>query len=68
MKEPPILWEEEIEVRYVETDQMGVVHHTYVLIYFEIARTALFKNFIKSVMGQVLNLVISTYIFQDLTP
>ena len=42
------VWEEDIKVRYVETDQMGVVHHSHVPVYFEIARTALFKNFIKS--------------------
>lgn len=43
-----VLWEEEIQVRYIETDQMGVVHHAHVPVYFEVARTALFKNFIKS--------------------
>jgi len=43
-----ILWEEQVKVRYFETDQMGVVHHAYVPVYFEIARTALFKDFIKS--------------------
>lgn len=48
MTEPPVLWEEEITVRYVETDQMGVVHHSHVPVYFEVARTALFKSFIKS--------------------
>ncbi len=31
----------EIEVRYAETDQMGVVHHANYLIWFELARTAL---------------------------
>jgi len=48
MKKTEPLWEEEIQVRYVETDQMGVVHHAYIPIYFEVARTALFKNFIES--------------------
>lgn len=48
MKKPEVLWEEDIQVRYVETDQMGVVHHAHVPVYFEVARTALFKNFIKS--------------------
>jgi acyl-CoA thioester hydrolase len=43
-----ILWEEEIQVRYIETDQTGTVHHSNILIYFEVARTALFKNFTKS--------------------
>ncbi len=31
----------EIEVRYAETDQMGVVHHANYLIWFEHARTQL---------------------------
>lgn len=31
----------EIEVRYAETDQMGVVHHATYLIWFEVARTRL---------------------------
>jgi acyl-CoA thioester hydrolase len=31
----------EIEVRYVETDQMGVVHHSNYIAWFEIARTRL---------------------------
>ncbi len=43
-----VLWEEEITVRYFETDQMGVVHHAFVPVYFEVARTSLFKDFIKS--------------------
>jgi acyl-CoA thioester hydrolase len=30
-----------IEVRYAETDQMGVVHHANYLVWFELARTAL---------------------------
>jgi acyl-CoA thioester hydrolase len=31
----------EVEVRYAETDQMGVVHHANYLIWFELARTRL---------------------------
>ena len=31
----------EIEVRYAETDQMGVVHHANYVIWFELARTHL---------------------------
>ncbi|REJ77130.1 MAG: acyl-CoA thioesterase [Acidobacteria bacterium] len=31
----------EIAVRYVETDQMGVVHHANYLVWFELARTNL---------------------------
>lgn len=30
-----------VEVRYAETDQMGVVHHATYVIWFELARTAL---------------------------
>ena len=29
----------EVEVRYAETDQMGVVHHSVYLVWFELART-----------------------------
>ncbi len=31
--------EVEVEVRYKETDQMGVVHHSNYLVWFELART-----------------------------
>ena len=31
----------EIEVRYAETDQMGVVHHSVYMVWFEVARTRL---------------------------
>ncbi len=31
--------EVELEVRYAETDQMGIVHHANYLIWFELART-----------------------------
>jgi acyl-CoA thioester hydrolase len=31
----------DVEVRYAETDQMGVVHHAVYVVWFELARTAL---------------------------
>jgi acyl-CoA thioester hydrolase len=31
----------DVEVRYAETDQMGVVHHANYVVWFELARTAL---------------------------
>ncbi len=31
----------DVEVRYAETDQMGVVHHSAYLVWFELARTRL---------------------------
>jgi acyl-CoA thioester hydrolase len=31
----------DIEVRYAETDQMGVVHHANYIVWFELARTGL---------------------------
>lgn len=31
----------DVEVRYFETDQMGVVHHVNYLVWFEVARTEL---------------------------
>ncbi|MDN5387987.1 MULTISPECIES: YbgC/FadM family acyl-CoA thioesterase [Bacillus] len=34
----------EIEVRYAETDQMGVVYHANYLIWMEVGRTALIKE------------------------
>lgn len=37
----PIRSTTEIEVRYVETDQMGVVHHANYVAWFELARTHL---------------------------
>lgn len=37
----PARSEIEIEVRYAETDQMGVVHHANYLVWFELARTRL---------------------------
>lgn len=33
-----------IEVRYAETDQMGVVHHSHYPVYFEQARTEFFQQ------------------------
>ncbi|HSK77644.1 MAG TPA: thioesterase family protein [Thermoanaerobaculia bacterium] len=44
MTEPlknPVRAETEIEVRYAETDQMGVVHHANYVVWFELARTRL---------------------------
>ena len=38
---PPHHVDVEIEVRYAETDQMGVVHHANYLVWFELARTRL---------------------------
>lgn len=37
----PVRAEIEVEVRYAETDQMGVVHHANYIIWFELARTSL---------------------------
>ena len=33
-----------IMVRYVETDQMGIVHHSNYYVYFEVARDDLIKH------------------------
>ena len=33
-----------IDVRYAETDQMGVVHHSVYAVWFEQARTEFFKT------------------------
>lgn len=38
----PVRSESEIEVRYAETDQMGVVHHANYIIWFELVRNHLF--------------------------
>lgn len=35
------VYEKEIEVRYAETDQMGVVYHANYLVWFELGRSAL---------------------------
>jgi len=37
----PVRADTEIEVRYAETDQMGVVHHANYIVWFELARTRL---------------------------
>jgi acyl-CoA thioester hydrolase len=37
----PIRSEMDVEVRYAETDQMGVVHHANYVVWFELARTRL---------------------------
>ena len=37
--------ETEIIVRYCETDQMGIVHHSNYPIWFEVGRTDFFKKF-----------------------
>ncbi len=36
--------ETHVEVRYAETDQMGIVHHSNYAVWFEAARTALFRQ------------------------
>lgn len=41
MKQHPVEESIDIEVRYAETDQMGVVHHANYLVWFELARTHL---------------------------
>lgn len=37
----PLRIEVDLEVRYAETDQMGVVHHRHHIVWFELARTHL---------------------------
>ena len=37
----PVRVQTEVEVRYFETDAMGVVHHAHYLVWFEQARTHL---------------------------
>ncbi len=34
----------ELEVRYAETDRMGIVHHSVYPVYFEVGRTDFFKE------------------------
>lgn len=36
----------ELAVRYAETDQMGVVHHSHYLVYFEVGRTEFFERYL----------------------
>nr|WP_088105276.1 thioesterase family protein [Halalkalibacter urbisdiaboli] len=38
------LTETKIEVRYAETDQMGVVHHSNYVVWFELGRTQLIRE------------------------
>lgn len=40
----PLLHSSSIEVRYYETDQMGVVHHSNYIRYMEIARGKVFES------------------------
>ena len=37
----------EIEIRYAETDLMGVVHHSHYPVYFEQGRTSYFQEHLK---------------------
>lgn len=39
-----VIVEKEIEVRYAETDQMGVVYHANYLVWMEIGRTSFIKE------------------------
>ena len=43
MSEPTQSMDIEIRVRYVEADQMGVVHHSRYWVYFEMGRTELLR-------------------------
>ncbi len=40
----PLVNETKLRVRYVETDQMGVVYHTNFLIWFEVGRVELLRQ------------------------
>ena len=40
----PVVNETRLRVRYVETDQMGVVYHTNFLIWFEVGRVELLRQ------------------------
>ena len=44
MTEVPTSTTIDVEVRYAETDQMGVVHHSRYLVWFELARTQLCRE------------------------
>ena len=35
-----IFYDEKIRVRYKDTDQMGIVHHSNYIVYYEVARVA----------------------------
>ncbi|RST73013.1 acyl-CoA thioesterase [Siminovitchia acidinfaciens] len=39
-----IISEKTIEVRYAETDQMGIVHHSNYIVWMELGRTQLIKD------------------------
>ena len=41
----------QIEVRYAETDMMGVVHHSHYPVYFEQGRTRFFQQFLRPYQG-----------------
>ncbi|MEW6277091.1 MAG: thioesterase family protein [Candidatus Eremiobacterota bacterium] len=41
-----ILHETRMAVRYAETDQMGVVHHSVFPVYFEVGRTEFFSRYL----------------------
>jgi acyl-CoA thioester hydrolase len=41
----PPYHEEQLRVRYQETDQMGVVHHSQYAVWFEVGRTGLIRRF-----------------------
>ena len=42
--EKPLLTETSFHVRFAETDQMGVVHHSVYLVYFEEGRSAMISS------------------------
>jgi acyl-CoA thioester hydrolase len=44
MEGSPKNFRHKIKVRYAETDQMGIVHHSNYIIYFEEARTAFMES------------------------
>jgi len=44
MPTPAIIGETTIRVRYVETDQMGVVYHSNFIIWFEVGRVELLRQ------------------------
>jgi|SRR5699024_722941 len=55
-----------VDVRYAETDQMGVVHHSNYLVWFEIGRTNLIKqlgfDYAEMEAGEVVSPVIDVHI------
>lgn len=44
MTAPPAEHELPIRVRYAETDQMGIVHHSNYFVYFEMGRTEMLRT------------------------